>query len=467
MSFLAGFLGGVAEGRERKESRELQKTQLGIQKTKLGMEREKLDMMREDRAAARAQSQKRAELKQQASEAFRESGTKGMVDFWLQHDPKMGADLAKSLGSYEKNLAETTGIKQENLKEIHGVVGGLGTVLEELPKDQAKKVYAQNLDKLRQFDSSFPKEYNEEARNRFIASIGLSIPAAERYALETDRRKALTEHGKMQAEIKDLMKGMQKAPSETKAKQLEVLDKAMKEKELEIDKKELEYTIKDLEVKNKKWDIVNEIQDEFVKQNKPYLEAQESYAQMQAIREQFEAGDYQGGPGALDVAIIMSTARIFEPGGRLSDEDTNRYANTQAWGPLFKKYYEKAIVDGRRLSDEERENLFGISDSIMKGKTQLFEERKNIFAEQAARHNVDPKDVFIISPMQKKQIKEKEGALFNQTLQGLSEIHPEITPEVLQENINEVMKINPGITRSKALKYIQKKIQEKSQGAAQ
>ena len=140
---------------------------------------------------------------------------------------KKKAEMDQSIISTAKIRFETEDAKNKYVNSAHTLIGNMAApVLAEKDPDKRAALYESQAPLFQQVDPSMPSVYNEKAFNHMLISMGVAIPASQRFEADQKAKEMKTNEGKAIEDINNLVdKGYSVDSPEVKSLK-EVMDTA-------------------------------------------------------------------------------------------------------------------------------------------------------------------------------------------------------------------------------------------------
>lgn len=162
-----------------------------------------------------------------------------------------------------------------------------------------------------------------------------------------------------------------------------------------------------------------QLRKEFIAQTGTSQNLAESYNKIQSVKDTLNNPDIQD-KGAADTALIYAMAKMYDPGGRVTDGDYNTIAASTSI-PTWLKLQANKLENNERMTPEQRANLLSVADGIYGAQREtyqpVYEQYRRIAQNQGMNVDDAVPDFFnMVSPNTKKQ----------KAIQGVSAIQKRI-----------------------------------------
>jgi hypothetical protein len=128
----------------------------------------------------------------------------------------------------------------------------------------------------------------------------------------------------------------------------------------------------------------SKLRQQFISASKPFSEISQAYNRIQsAVKTPTPAGD---------LSLIYNYMKILDPTSVVRESEFAQAAKTGAYGERVKSYV-NSIVNGKRLSDEIRNDFVFQSNNLYNGQKNLHKQREEQFSGIARNIGIDPRNV--------------------------------------------------------------------------
>lgn len=427
VGFLSGLAGGLQTGianKQRRQSMQLQERSMQMQEEKFAMQKGAMARQRE--------------LSAGLSIAFKQGGPDAAVDFLKDNDYKAGLELEKLVLSRNQSILSNQGSKLDNSKKsqelltgMHGMIAGIGSQILQLPQDKQKAAYKANYELIKKLDPTMPKNFNQDAAYRFMASLGAATPAAAIYKIEKEASALKGQQG-------DLLHNFM----EIKKRGVDPEDAVYKAAEQSVASISGDLAKKKAEAAGKlfgkdKVDNEDKLNGQWLNVSKDFRQVQDAYNRIK------EAGTNPTAAG--DLALIFNYMKMLDPGSTVREGE---FANAQNSGGIpdrIQAMYNNAMR-GERLSSRQRTDFLGRSAGLLEAQEKSYNQMKSEFESLAQERGLS-KD-FLIDAKTKADIQsgltvevKRQFIKENQEMiQQIKQQYPSITDEEIVKQALEFSK---------------------------
>lgn len=349
--------------------------------------------------------ERQLELQKGTTDAFQQGGLPAVIDYLKGTDPDQASKLQAQQQQLEAGVLANEKLKnatdmerQQVLNQSYGTLGAAGEMIRQMPAEQREAAYKEAYPMLSQLVPNLPSSFRDAAPLMRIG-LGMATGPAQLYKAQGAQLKMQSEAGKAAADLVNAR--MAGADPEM----IKTLESKTAELQAKAQESQLNVTNKKLSMQGTKAGMENVLRDDYTKASDEYTNAKNSYQKLYSIYNDITSGNYKGSPGALDNALIVNTARMFEK-GVLTDADMARYANTDPRiNTLYKQYFTK-VAEGATLTPQERENLVTMGESILQSQYVPQKERQAKYVNLAVSKDLDPNALKVLGVQSPQEIRD-------------------------------------------------------------
>lgn len=133
-------------------------------------------------------------------------------------------------------------------------------------------------------------------------------------------------------------------------------------------------------------EIASKLRSQFLTQSKPFSEISQAYNRVQTAASQPTA--------AGDLSLIYNYMKILDPLSVVRESEFAQAAATGSYGERTKAYVNR-ILEGKRLSDDIRNDFLFQAKQLYDGQEKLHAQRESEFQRIASEQNINPRSVVI------------------------------------------------------------------------
>lgn len=407
---------------------------------------EAITASQEARATSKATAEQEALLQQNFQSIVQKDGMSAALEYYQTVKPKEGSEILKTIADTKKSIAETlktnaekTGIDLTNESSVRKMtadaldtIGGFGSQIMQLPEEQQQAVFQEMLPKLQNLDQNFPDNF-EQAKTYFQGAAALSVPQNKIWEADQQMRRAQTDTVKT---IDYLNQNGDKL-GETQRKALEADQNKALESQVQAKESNILERLKMADAGEKgKEGGENLLRTELMTETKDFRATlTSSYSIKQSLKSDSPFGDH--------TAIFMYMKTI-DPTSTIREGEMDTVRAAKGVPDAVKNAYEQAY-NGNMLTPAQRKDMLKAVDSIISGKSVMFNSIKDKYTKIAMDRNYNLEHV-IFDYGEKKQAAEAEktiGSLPDEIKGPAVEVYKQLDQEDQKDMLGLIKKGYP------------------------
>jgi len=386
--FSAGLLQGMGSGTAAG-------TNQALERQKVAIEQQQANYAGQHQQIENTEEQRQVNLRNGATQAFANGGTPAVVAYMQKMDPVTGAALQKAVDDHQTSILNNIGQQYTNdsekakaLNDTYAGIGNIGGVINSIQDPAQQEAVYQKMKPVIQSllgkDVQAPDHYNQDAKNLFAGSYGMSVPQAAVYQGKIAMYNALPDVVK--AQYARNQQALQGDPNPQLSASLDaIVGKPLQD----YNKAKLDIATGNMNLQKNTFDQEQSLNKSFMTDNAPYFEIQDISNKYQSIVNATKGMStipplYQQAAMSLITQMYVK-ARPNELVMKGVSEPDGVAGQLQNW--------QVQLAHGNPLTPDQWNNMNNLQQVLLKGERQSYNMSVQNYTERANANGLDPRQV--------------------------------------------------------------------------